>query len=314
MSTEDLHDLMRKEPRAAIDPGAAAMTKGQRFLEADRHDLAERAFREAVAHDAENARALTLLAYSLYLQDRDREAAKVIRQALRLAPDYALPHMIHGRILMARGRNRDAEQAIQQALRLDPEDSRSFYSYGQLLYKTGHFEKAAKLLRRALELDPEDAEAHSLLALVLNEQKKREPAEAHGRHSLSLAPDDSAGHYVTGCTLLERGRPFAARRHLREALRLRPNDAGVEENFLLADRSCRIVGLPYYWYSLVLDRLPGANFGLWGLFIVGYFALKHFGAPPMVILVFAFTYISTCAYSWVANPIIDLWVKWFPPR
>jgi tetratricopeptide (TPR) repeat protein len=166
---------------------------------------------------------------------------------------------------------------------------------------------------RGLALDPEDEHASALLAMILAERRKKQPALHHGRRSLALAPDDDGGHLALGVTLLQHGHPFQARRHFREALRIDPGPA-TEEAFLEADRCCRGVYLPMYWWTLALERLPGKNIGAWVLVIGGTAAARALGAPAGVVTGVVLVYVALCIYTWVATPIVKAWVRLVPPR
>ena len=263
-----------------------------------RHDLAEAHVQLALAHHG---------------RGRTKEGLQILDVVRELAPERARNHGLRALFLTELGRYRDAEESALEALRLDPEDAFLFRIYGQLCFKAGQLEKAGKLLRRALEIEPDDESASALLAMILAESNKQAKALQHGRRSLALAPDEDLGHLALGVTLLRGGRPFAARRHLREALRIDP-DADAEEMFLQADRCCRIVYLPMYYWSLVVDRIPGKNIGAWALFLVFLLGGRAVGVPELALTIGACLYIGMCLYSWVADPIVRGWIKLFPPK
>ena len=75
-------------------------------------------------------------------------------------------------------------------------------------------------------------------------------------------------------TCFQRGRPFLARRHLREAVRQNPGNGAMVEAFERIDLNTRWVTLPNYYLSLVMDRLPGGTFGLWGIVVVTFIVLE----------------------------------------
>lgn len=278
-----------------------------------RHDLAEDFAQRALAQTPRLAEAHVQLALAHHGRDRTQEGLRILDSARELAPGHARIHGLRALFLTQLGRYRDAEESALEALRIDPEDAFLFRIYGRLCFKAGQLDKAEQLLRRSLELEPEDESASALLAMILSEAKKQTPALQHGRRSLELAPDEDLGHLAMGVTLLRGGRPFAARRHLREALRIDP-DAATEEAFLEADRCCRIVYLPMYAWSLVVDRLPGKNIGAWALFLVFLFGGRAAGLPELALTLGTVLYVGMCLYSWVADPIVRGWIKLFPPK
>ena len=84
----------------------------------------------------------------------------------------------------------------------------------------------------------------------------------HGRHALAHAPDEALSHVAMAVAEFQRLHPLRARAHLREALRLDP-DSDTEEAFMHVDMLTRWPGLPFYWWSILADRLPGKQFTIW---------------------------------------------------
>lgn len=306
----------REEELGAEPAGPSPFGLVQRAAEMNqigRHDLAEDFARRALAKTPNLAEAHVQLALAEHGRGRTKEGLQLLDSARELAPGHARIHGLRALLLTQLGRYRDAEESALEALRLDPDDAFLFRIYGQLCFKAGQLDKAEKLLRRSLEIEPEDESASALLALILAEANKQSHALQHGRRSLALAPDEDLGHLALGVTLLRGGRPFAARRHLREALRIDP-DADAEGMFLQADRCCRLVYLPMYYWSLAVDRLPGKNIGAWALFLVFLFGGRAAGVPELVLNTGTVLYVGMCLYSWVADAIVRGWVKLVPPK
>lgn len=306
-----------REPRFVQARGAPAphllVQRAAELNSAGRHDLAEDYARRALAGAPDEVDALVQLALARHGLGRTREGEALLSQAVASAPESSAALGVRALLRTELGRYSEAEEDVLEALRLEPESGFLFRVYAQLVYKAGQLAKAEKLLRRALELDPEDESAEALLALVLSEGKQKARALQHGKRSLARAPEEDFGHVALGIAQLRAGRPFAARRALREALRLDP-DPETEALFLEADRCCRIVFLPMYYWSLVLERLPGKNIGAWALFMLFVFGGRAAGLPPLVLGTGTLLYVVLCVYSWIASFLVKLWVKWFPPR
>ena len=131
---------------------------------------------------------------------------------------------------------------------------------------------------------------------------------------LRNAPEADFSHAMAGLTALRGGKPFQARKYLREALRLDPADQEVEELWLHADKCCRIPYLPYYYWSLLMDRLPGKQFAVWGVFVALMMMRRAFDIDSAAFNMIALGYVSFVIYTWVAEPLAALWIKIFPPR
>ena len=209
-----------------------------------------------------------------------QEARREARRTIELAPDWSPGHALLGLLLMDEGRHADAERAFLGALNLDPENELAYLSYGTLMHKTGQLDKAEKLLRRRSRLDPEYSAAHSRLGSVMADRGRRAAAKERGQRGVALAPESASDHDTLGRTYLRTGHPFRARRHFRESLRLEP-DEDTEEAFLEADHCCRVVYLPMYYYSLLIERLPGRQFALWILFLLWVFRRPETRRAPV---------------------------------
>ena len=171
-----------------------------------------------------------------------------------------------------------------------------------------------RLTQAALREDPEHAEAHSIRALILAERSQHREATVHGRRGLNLEPDSPLSHLSTGAAYLKAGRPFRARRYLREALRISPGIREIEELYLQADLACRWVCMPMYYFELLVERLPGRQFALWGIVVVLLTVLRRIEVADLYIVTFAGAWVLLCLYSWAASPLGKLWVRVRPPR
>ncbi len=215
---------------------------------------------------------------------------------------------------MDTGRHVEAELCLLEALRIDPHDASNFHIYGLLMFKTGRAEKAERLYRRALALDPDHENVHAALADLLVTQNRIGEAGVHGDHSLALAPDQEGGHSAQGHAALAAGRPFQARRHYREALRLGPDDELTREAWLNADTCCRWIYLPMYYWSLMVERLPGLQFFVWGVMMLAFLLLPLLGVAKSSVGLLAIAYLVFVIYTWVSTPLLKVWTRIVPPR
>ena len=112
---------------------------------------------------------------------------------------------------------------------------------------------------------------------------------------------------------LQTGHPFKARRHLREALRIDP-DAETEEAFQSADKACRWLYLPMYFFGYLTHRFPGKNIGMWLAVLGSYFFAKQFDAIRGPAEVMLWCYIGLAIYTWFADPLVSAWIRFRPAR
>jgi tetratricopeptide (TPR) repeat protein len=297
---------------AAVEIGAVLEQLGH-WNSIGRHDLALERARTALQSHPADPDLLVATGFALEGLKRPEEAADAARSALGNDPTHLGALALLARLAQAAGRHREAEQHYLTALAQDPEQPWLLLSYAQLMFKVGQSEKSEALTRAALTRDPDYAAAHSFLALVLTDrEQKSAQAQGHGAHGLRLEPDSDFSHFAMGVHLYDSGRPFQAKRHLREALRLDPTP-DVENAFLEVDRATRWVYLPMYYWGLLIRRLPGRQFAVWGAFLVFIVLAPALGLAAIVPGV-AIGYIALCVYTWLAGPLVKLWVRWRPPR
>lgn len=299
--------------RPELDPGERLLDKGRNLLEIERYDLAEAELARAVAARPEDADAHFHLARALHGLERTDDCLGSMERAISLAPTWAAPHALRAHVLAGQGRNSEAERSVLEALRLDPELGFAYEVYAELMHATGHLAKAEALYRKALELDPESASGHSGLSRVLSEANRAREAEHAGARGLELEPVGVDSHASMAYRDLRAGRPFRARAHLREALRTEPSTE-LEEAYLEADGCCRVVYLPMYYYSLLVERIPGRQFTIWILFVAFVFNAQRLGIPPEVSTPVAISYGLFCIYTWLSRPLLGAWRKVFPAR
>ncbi|HTF88502.1 MAG TPA: tetratricopeptide repeat protein [Planctomycetota bacterium] len=296
------------------DPAENALRLASRYNDVQRCELAEREALRGLAAAPENADLQFELARSLFGRQQWRRADKAAERLLALAPEWPAALNLMCLLRAQQGSYGEAERLILDALRIAPESAALYETYGDLMRKTGHEAKAVRLYERARAIDPTDVDVHAKLALVESSRRRAGVAEKHARSGLACDPEESLAHAALGTAMLQRGRPYAARRHLREALRLEPGNESYEEAWLEADRYCRLVYLPMYYWCLLLSRIPGKQFMVWGIVMVLVALAGSLGVPPGVTGTFMLAYIAFCLYTWLASLILRLWLRLRPPN
>ncbi|MBI3919859.1 MAG: tetratricopeptide repeat protein [Armatimonadetes bacterium] len=290
------------------------LQKSIHLIEIGQYDLAERELRTALAAEPQMSDLHVHLGWVLFQKKQKNEAEEECKVALGLDPDNGSAMHLLGMLCEDTGRHREAEQHYLNALRIDPEEPRYYFAYGVLMQKTGHLDKAEGLLRRCLELDPDEGRAHGVLAAVLSEKQKVSETHGSGERSVSLDPDQTGSHFLLGLTYWRSGHPFKARRHLREALRIDPTNSDIEEWFRIADMSTRWLYLPMYFWTLLVNRLPGKQFAVWGAFMVVLFLMRGLNAPEAAAKPLVLGYLLLVIYTWLITPVAHFWIKLRPPR
>jgi tetratricopeptide (TPR) repeat protein len=131
------------------------ISRGKRYGQAGRFDLAEPAFRVAVEGDPKNSEALANLGISLANLNRDEEARKYLEQAVAIdADDIAARFSLA--VVQERLRHEDlAVPQYEAALAKDPAHLQALAQLADLKLRNGQADAAAKLYRRASEKSPE---------------------------------------------------------------------------------------------------------------------------------------------------------------
>lgn len=116
---------------------------------------ASRLAARALEMDPRLAEALATQAYVKLYFDRDWAAAeKDFREAIRIAPQYAVAHQWYANLLVVLGRWDEAEREVRASMRLDPLSLIARSVEPWVLYYEGEYERALELIEQVIDLDP----------------------------------------------------------------------------------------------------------------------------------------------------------------
>jgi tetratricopeptide (TPR) repeat protein len=311
--SSDLSDAQGAEH--GVNAAARGLMVAERLIQANRPQEAEKELRRALAQRPGDADLHLTLSRAFMAQERVPEAEEAAREAIACEPGHDGAHLILGIALRIQGRNSEAETHILEALRIAPEHAYGHLVYARLMYRTGHIEKAERLARECLRLNPDEADAHQLLTYIEVERKRQAAAQHESRQSARLAPQDTGSIFAMAVAASGGGHPFRARKLFREALAMNPVNKDLEEAYLVADQQCRWIGLPLYFFSLLLARVPGGSIGLWVLFMGTMYGARALGyGEHPALIAFIIFYVGFCLYTWVAEPLSRAWTKVVPPK
>ncbi|MGE3166600.1 MAG: tetratricopeptide repeat protein [Planctomycetota bacterium] len=274
------------------------------------HELIERALAEEP--DAASLHALRALVFLRQSRPADAEAAA--REALLLDPEETAATRVLARSTMLQGRNRESEAHFLELLRRDPTDVDALCGYAWLQNSVGELEKAELLVREALRIAPTDADAQNLLSIVQLARGSSKQATLSNQVGLRLSPDDEVSHLAAAAAAFERFQPFRARRHVREALRIDPENTDTQEAFHDIDKHCRWPFLLYYGFGKLCGKIPGGALSVWAAVVAFVFLSDSLGVPRAVVVGISLGYLGLCVYTWLASPLMKVWVRLFPAR
>jgi len=108
-------------------------------------------------------------ALKLSKQGKPDLAQALMREAIKLFPDYFDAHFALGNELMKAGRLNDAIAELEQARRVNPKDDRVYEVFGLILIQQKKYAVAAAVFSEASRLNPADPQAQLLRAIALIE-------------------------------------------------------------------------------------------------------------------------------------------------
>jgi predicted O-linked N-acetylglucosamine transferase (SPINDLY family) len=192
---------------------------------------AEPIYRQILARDPENTRALNLLGVLAYQAGHHAEAFELIGRAIALRPEEADYRCNLGVVLAAMGRTDDAIAAYRVALSLAPADADVYCNLGNALSAKGDAGEAIAAFERAIAIKPQSPEALANLGRVLNDAGRTGEAIAACERAAAIRPQMAEAHWNLGRALAAAGRDAEAAEAYRRALALRPDVPEVWNNF-----------------------------------------------------------------------------------
>jgi tetratricopeptide (TPR) repeat protein len=219
-----------------------------------RSDLA--IWEDTVAKQPNNTRAHTGLGIALNRINRKDEAEAQYREAVRLAPDYAIPQCNLAEALLQRGQTTEAIAHCEAALRSTPDFVEAHTNLAAALLKLGRIDEAMAHCEAALKLNPEFVAALSNLSRAQLQKGRTTEAIANCEKALRLDPDAFEALSVYGDALAHAGREREAIPRYEAALLLRSDSAEVHGNLAsVLNRIGQIAkALPHY--EAALRSLP----------------------------------------------------------
>ncbi len=280
--------------------------RGLQLKEIGRYEDAERAFREALAQEPNDAFALHhLAACQFHLATRHRDALATIDSAIALEPNQPDHHILRAFILCVLDRPKDALATTQIALQLAPTSDAAFTAIAQAHLQLSHWPDAERAARQALALDADNSTAANQLAQALRLQNKMVENAGHIAGMLARDPGDPYTHANAGWAALQRGQHGEAETHFREALRLNPNFDSAREGLLNSFRARSPLYRGYLRYCFAMQRLSsGARWAvIIGLYLGMRFASHLRGGLGLALVAL---YLLFVLWVWVARPVGNL--------
>ncbi len=277
------------------------LLRGLQLKDLGRYADAERAFKEALAQEPNDAFALhQLAACQLHQPQRQRDALATIDRAIAVEPNDADHHVIRSYILSVLDRPKEGRTAAQTALGLDPHHAGAFTAEAQAHLQMEQWPRAEQSARQALALDADNSAAANQLAQALRLQNKNAENAAHLAGMLTRDPEDPFTHANAGWAALQRGEHRAAEVHFREALRLDPDFESAREGLFNSFRARSPIYRAYLSYCFFMQRLSAGS--RWAVIIGLYVGSRVARDIPGGFILVAL-YMLFVLWVWVAKPV-----------
>ncbi len=193
--------------------------------QAGRFDLARAVCNSILAGQAGHPHALHLAGVIAMQQGDLSEAERLIRRALKLAPEEASFYNTLGSLLRRQGSINRAKACFEQCLVFSPQDADATYNLANLLKDQGEFQQAGRLYRQVLIWQPQYFSARLNLAFLLREQGDLDEAEACFREGLAQGGMPPRFFLGLGLVLSDQQRHQEAEQCFRQLLLIQPQDA-----------------------------------------------------------------------------------------
>ena len=192
----------------------------------DQPEEAIRFYSVAVAIRPRSGLALNNLGTVFHDRGRFDDAAGTFRQACRMQPDYAMPHVSLGAVMLDLGQSAEARAQFREAESLQPDDFRIREQISRILISRGECGLALAELREAVRQQPWNAFAHEKLGLALLDVGQVDESIESIREAVRLDPRFAPFRDNLGQALFAKGEFVEARERLRRPRRGGPAGKG----------------------------------------------------------------------------------------
>lgn len=197
------------------------------------------------------------LGYFLLKAGASKDAAGVLREAIRLKPGYADAHYYLGITCEKLNKNKDAEGSFRKALRAAPDFADAHFSLGVLYGKQGQYREAVEALKQAVKSAPDFPDAYYAMGVALGKLGlHRDSMEAY-KQAIRLKPDFPDAYYNLGIACEKTSSYAEAAEVFQKLLKFKPDYAEAHYNLgmvnlLLKDKDAALES-----YKILKGLSPG---------------------------------------------------------
>ena len=154
------------------------------------------------------------LGNALAATGRPDEAERAYRNAIALDADFGDAWFNFGRLLLHSGRVPEASEAMEQVIRLNPSDGQAWKLLGDTYQKFGQYVEATEAYQKAFALTPRNPDIAALTADCLERENRLDDARRMAEAALAIQPGHSVASLVMAVLERRAGRPADARARL----------------------------------------------------------------------------------------------------
>ena len=284
------------------------------LLEHNRPAEAEKELRAHLSQVPHDVHALMLLSHSLTIQDKDKEAVEVAKQAVATAPDLDATHYHLAKAYLGKHDLVLARASAQHAVALDPEDANNRGLLALVLHHLNDHDGALRAAEEGLALDPEHLGCLNVRSAELAHLKRFAEADSNMEKALELDPENPYTHSNTGWAALRRGDHAKAMEHFREALRREPGLENARSGMVEALKARYWIYRQWLKYVFWVSNLKSGTqrffiIGIWVLArVVGSVSSSVPYLKPIGGVIIG-TYVVFAFSSWVVTPLTNLLLR-----
>jgi len=225
------HNAMNAD--AALQPldqiGASAKYKaeGDSHLHGGDFAAAVHCYRQAIALDPDNAKALCNLGFALKEQGQFDAAAQVVTRALAIDATIVDAQYLMGVLSQATGKPDEALAHFHKTLELAPDFEIAYCDLCFLLFQLGRLEEARHVVMQGVVHIADSADLHFYLGNLYHAEQQFDLAATSFEHALLIQPERADVLTNLGLALLAKGDPAQAAAAFQKALAIAPISADM---------------------------------------------------------------------------------------
>jgi len=245
-----LYDQASRKDPAYLDAGIAL---GELLLEKYNNEEASALFKELLAIDDKDPRALLGLARSQHF-DYSSQAVVTALQALSLNPNLVPTRVFMARLFIELEEYGEARREAQLALEINPVSLEALALLGVIDHLEHNPQQFAAIEQRILALNPRYADFYATLAELVAQNRLYRDAEKFAQRAVQLDPQSWRGYGLLGINQLRLGQIEAGRVSLERSFAGDPYNVWIKNTLQLADTFNDYVQTEQSNFSIVLHR------------------------------------------------------------